>query len=101
MLWPGTCDFKPFSRAEISARLQSLEMTTNQKKGKTMYSTTSDLAREVCGNIGAIFDIQFVEVMRRGNKVYVRGTCGKPDEFRWLKNQCREHGYHYTGLDIF
>lgn len=61
------------------------------------YSTTSDTAREVCDATGTNFEIGFVEAFRRGDKTYVRGTCGKPEEFRWLRRKCEELGYTYTG----
>lgn len=61
------------------------------------YSTTSELTRQVCETIGADFDIKFVKTMQRKGKIYVSGTLGKPDEWRWLHSKCIEHGYIYTG----
>lgn len=60
-----------------------------------MYSTTSELTKKVCNEIGFIFDIHFVKTMKRNGKVYVKGTCGKPNEFLALKKACREKGYIY------
>lgn len=62
-----------------------------------MYSTTSDAARKVCEAIGFNPAVEFVSVMERGGRVYVRGTAGKPEEFRLLRARCAEHGYTYTG----
>jgi len=62
-----------------------------------MYSTKSQITKEVCKVIGANFNISFVETMKRNGKIYVKGTLGKPDEFRWLKNQCNKYSYIYTG----
>lgn len=62
-----------------------------------MYSTTSNVAREVCELLGFDFDVAFVSVMRRGGKTYVRGTCGKPHEFRMLAERVERAGYIYTG----
>lgn len=64
-----------------------------------MYSTDNEVAKEVCRTLGFIFQARFVEAARRGGKTYVRGTLGKPDEFRALRAACREHGYIYTGLN--
>jgi hypothetical protein len=63
-----------------------------------MYSTTSILTKNVCKNLGFIFEIQFVQTMSRNGKVYVKGTCGKPDEFRALRMACKDNGYIYKGL---
>jgi len=62
-----------------------------------MYSATSELTKAVCGKMGFIFDIHFVEAMQRNGKVYVRGTLGKPDEFYVLRCACQSHGYIYKG----
>lgn len=62
-----------------------------------MYSTTSNLTKEVCKNTGFIFEYRFVEAFRRGGKVYVRGTAGKREEFHHLKYECEKNGYVYTG----
>lgn len=62
-----------------------------------MYSTTSTTALEICKAIGAKPDIHFVEAMRRGGRIYVRPTAAKPDEARWLRARCQEHGYIYAG----
>lgn len=63
-----------------------------------MYSTTSNLTKEVCNNIGFIFDIHFVQTMRRKGKIYVKGTCGKQHEFLLLKSLCNKFGYIYKGI---
>ena len=62
-----------------------------------MYSSTSELAKQVCKTIGFSFNVHFVEAMQRNGKIYVRGTAGKPEEFRALKSACEKHGYIYTG----
>lgn len=62
-----------------------------------MYSTNNETTRNVCETIDAIFEINFVETMRRNGKIYVRGTAGKPDEHAWLRAQCEKHGYVYSG----
>lgn len=62
-----------------------------------MYSTTSELTKQVCKTIGAEFGVQFVKTMARGGKVYVSGTLGKPEEWAWLEAKCREAGYVYRG----
>ena len=62
-----------------------------------MYSSTSDLTKEVCINIGFIFDVHFIQTMRRNGKIYVKGTCGKPAEFSLLKSLCNKFGYIYKG----
>lgn len=69
----------------------------NQKRRMKMYSTISKTTKIVCETIGFDFSIQFVSTMQRGNKIYVKGTCGKPSEFLALKKACLEHGYIYTG----
>jgi hypothetical protein len=43
----------------------------------------------ICAKLGARNDIGFVEVTTRGT---ITATCGKPDEWRWLLNRCRETG---------
>ena len=60
-----------------------------------MYSSTSNLTRKICTELGFIFEINFVETMQRASRVYVRGTCGKPDEFRALKYAAENAGYIY------
>ena len=62
-----------------------------------MYSTTSKTTEEVCKKTGFIFNMHFVETMQRGNKIYVRGTAGKKEEFRALKTACEQMGYIYKG----
>ena len=62
-----------------------------------MYSTTNDTTKDVCEKTGFIFSVQFVETMKRGNNIYVRGTAGKRDEFLALKQSCNKHGYIYAG----
>jgi hypothetical protein len=59
------------------------------------WSTTNSLSREVCAEIGFIHNTQFVEVTQNDGLVYVRGTLGKPDEFRALEVACRERGFVY------
>jgi hypothetical protein len=62
-----------------------------------MYSTESDTTKDVCKKIGFLFDVYFVETMKRNNKVYVRGTAGKRGEFQALKNAVIKAGMIYTG----
>jgi hypothetical protein len=62
---------------------------------KNQYSTQSEAAREVCERIGFDFSICFVSAMRKGEKIYVRGTCGKLDEFALLRKRCTEQGFIY------
>ncbi len=62
-----------------------------------MYSTKSQTTKMVCKQIGFRFDIKFVETMRRGDKIYVRGTCGKPHEFDALEAACQQYGYIFRG----
>ena len=62
-----------------------------------MYSTRSKTTKEVCEKIGFDFEVSFVDTMKRNGKVFVRGTMGKPQEYRELQYQCEKHGYIYTG----
>lgn len=66
-----------------------------QKREQTMYSTTSETTRAVCEKLGFHFSSRFVATMRRGGKIYVRGTCGKPIEFSALKRACEANGLIY------
>ncbi len=61
------------------------------------YSATSETTKEVCNKINFIFDIHFVETASKNGKTYVRGTCGKRNEFKDLKRACEENGYIYAG----
>ena len=62
------------------------------------YSSTSNLTKSVCEELDFTFSINFVETLKRGKKIFVRGTCGKENEFRALKKACSEAGYTYKGL---
>ena len=62
-----------------------------------MYSTKSETTKQVCEQIGFTFDINFVATMKRGGKIYVKGTCGKPEEFSALREACEKNGYIYAG----
>lgn len=62
-----------------------------------MYSTTSETTKTVCKTIGFDPEAHFVETMKRGKKIFVRGTAGKRDEFIALKTACERHGYIYAG----
>lgn len=53
------------------------------------YSTKSELTREVCRKLGYFCGYGFIETMKRNNKIYVRATLGKPDEFRVLRSNIR------------
>ncbi|MDR1060326.1 MAG: hypothetical protein LBL83_03735 [Clostridiales bacterium] len=63
----------------------------------TLYSTTSDTTRQFCEEKGFIFDVHFVETMRRGGAVYVNGVCGKPQWYHALAQACDGKRYIYTG----
>lgn len=68
--------------------------TTNSAPDQqyTEYSSDNDLAREVCKAFGVDPSIHFVEARKRNGIISVRGTCGKLDEFRWLRKRCYDHG---------
>jgi hypothetical protein len=65
---------------------------------ENMYSVKSKTTKEVCERLGFISDIHFVKTMKRNNKIYVSGTCGKEHEFLELKKAAKEAGYIYSGL---
>lgn len=60
-----------------------------------MYSATSKTTAEVCKKLGFWFEVHFTETMKRGSKIYVRGTVGKDHEFRALEEACKKAGYIY------
>lgn len=62
-----------------------------------MYSATSETTRDVCTQIGFLASVGFVETMKMNGKIYVRGTCGKPHEFRALQDACERYGFIYKG----
>jgi hypothetical protein len=62
-----------------------------------MYSTTSQTTKAVCEKIKFDYTIKFVATVQRKGKIYVKGTCGKQNEFALLKKACEEIGYIYTG----
>ena len=62
------------------------------------YSTTSIHTREFCEKHGFDQGIQFVETLSRNGRLYVRGTFGKPEEFRLLRNCCDGVSEVYTGI---
>lgn len=62
------------------------------------YSTTSETTKQVCEKIGFDFDIEFVSTMKRGEKIFVKGTCGKQHEFQLLKKACGQFGFCYKGV---
>ena len=51
---------------------------------KELYSSKSDLARQVCETIGWTFAISPIKVFARGKKIYATGTLLHPDEWRKL-----------------
>jgi len=67
----------------------------------TDWSTTSNLARQACADLGFNFDVGFVSARQGPDKIIeIRGTCGKPDEFRSLRWACEISAgrYSYVGL---
>lgn len=65
------------------------------------YSTKSELTREVCRKLGYIFYYGFIETMKRNNKVYVRVTVGKPDEYRILRINIRDYNLKNLSNPIY
>jgi hypothetical protein len=65
-----------------------------------MYKTETTTTAEVCQVLGYNPKINFVATMKRGNKIYVKGTCGKPEEFRQLKYDCEKFGFIYKGKSV-
>jgi hypothetical protein len=63
----------------------------DKKRGEKMYSTNTSTTKQVCAIIGADFSVKFIETMKRGDKIYVRGTLGKPEEYNWLWQKCLQH----------
>jgi hypothetical protein len=45
---------------------------------------------ELCHDLGFLPEVAFVEVTKAGT---IRGTCGKPEEFRTLRLAAMEKGY--------
>jgi hypothetical protein len=60
-----------------------------------MYSSKSKTTQEFCQKAGFIQSVNFVETRRVGDRVYVRGTCGKQHEFRALRAACASLGAPY------
>jgi hypothetical protein len=61
------------------------------------YSTDSETTKEFCKSHGFLFSINFVATMKRGDKVYVTGTAGKPYEWKALEAACDGETYIYKG----
>ena len=51
---------------------------------KEMYSSKSDIAREVCEAIGWNFATAPIKAFARGGRIYVTGTLLHPEEWRKL-----------------
>ena len=64
-----------------------------------MYSTKSETTRLFCEEKGFMFHINFVKTMKRGDKVYVSATLGKPNEWQALRNACDGEKYIYKGWE--
>ena len=60
-----------------------------------MYSHKSALTERVCKELEFNFSVGFVETEQRGDEIFVRGTAGKPDEFRALRLAAVIAGYTY------
>ncbi|MEY2669769.1 MAG: hypothetical protein RLZZ577_85 [Bacteroidota bacterium] len=62
-----------------------------------MYSTKSKLTQAVCEKLGFKFESGFIQTMKRKDRIYVKGTLGKPEEFQALLRKVKANGYIYAG----
>ena len=56
------------------------------------YSTTSDLTKRFCQASGFIFSVAFVTTLKRGSKIFISATLGKPEEWQSLRRKVAQMG---------
>ena len=63
------------------------------------YSCNSKEAKEFCEKAGFDLNVHFVKTRRKGDKILVSGTLGKPNEWRALAAAVEKLGapYEYAG----